>query len=28
LLVKSHEKIFDQVWQTLAPKETVKAKAH
>ncbi len=28
LLVKSHERIFDQVWQTLQSKETVKAKAH
>ena len=28
LLVKTHERIFDQVWQTLQSKETVKAKAH
>jgi sugar-specific transcriptional regulator TrmB len=26
LLVKSHEKIFDQIWSTLQPKETVKPK--
>ena len=28
LLVKSHEKIFEQLWPTLQAKETVKAKAH
>src|SRR5439155_1078156 len=27
LLVKSHEKIFDQIWSTLQQKEVVKAKA-
>jgi sugar-specific transcriptional regulator TrmB len=27
LLVRAHEKIFDQVWNTLQPKEVVKAKA-
>jgi sugar-specific transcriptional regulator TrmB len=27
LLVKSHEKIFEQIWSTLQTKETVKAKA-
>lgn len=28
LLVKSHEKIFDQIWPSLQGKEAVKAKAH
>jgi hypothetical protein len=27
LLVKSHEKIFETIWSTLQPKETLKAKA-